>query len=94
MHTGAETGAPFVDVVLDQARAEGHRPLEARTALDHGVPVGGIAEAVFARPVSGPGSRDPRAAGRRAISASGRPRAPAVPGRFRPGTSARRGAAR
>ncbi|MEV0666615.1 NADP-dependent phosphogluconate dehydrogenase [Actinomadura luteofluorescens] len=52
-HTDASTGRPFVDVVLDQAEQKGTGRWTVQTALDLGVPVGGIAEAVFARSVSG-----------------------------------------
>ena len=45
----AETGAPLVDVILDQAGAKGTGAWTVQTALDLGVPVSGIAEAVFAR---------------------------------------------
>ncbi|MGW0790683.1 NADP-dependent phosphogluconate dehydrogenase [Streptomyces sp. NPDC002911] len=49
----AETGEPFVDVVLDQAEQKGTGRWTVQVALDLGVPVSGIAEAVFARSVSG-----------------------------------------
>ncbi|MFC4051627.1 NADP-dependent phosphogluconate dehydrogenase [Actinomadura syzygii] len=52
-HTDAATGRPFVDVVLDQAEQKGTGRWTVQTALDLGVPVSGIAEAVFARSVSG-----------------------------------------
>ena len=52
-HTDASTGRPFVDVVLDQAEQKGTGRWTVQTALELGVPVGGIAEAVFARSVSG-----------------------------------------
>ncbi|WP_372500504.1 NADP-dependent phosphogluconate dehydrogenase [Mumia quercus] len=52
-HTDAETGRPFVDVVLDQAEQKGTGRWTVQTALDLGVPVTGIAEATFARSVSG-----------------------------------------
>jgi 6-phosphogluconate dehydrogenase len=52
-HDDAATGRPFVDVVLDQAEQKGTGRWTVQTALDLGVPVGGIAEAVFARSVSG-----------------------------------------
>ncbi len=48
----AETGKPLVDVILDQAGAKGTGAWTVQTALDLGVPVSGIAEAVFARSVS------------------------------------------
>lgn len=49
----AATGKPFVDVVLDQAEQKGTGRWTVQIALDLGVPVSGIAEAVFARSVSG-----------------------------------------
>ncbi|MFF5257703.1 NADP-dependent phosphogluconate dehydrogenase [Actinomadura viridis] len=52
-HTDAATGRPFVDVVLDRAEQKGTGRWTVQIALDLGVPVGGIAEAVFARSVSG-----------------------------------------
>ncbi|MEU9205641.1 NADP-dependent phosphogluconate dehydrogenase [Streptomyces sp. NPDC048332] len=52
-HTDAATGEPFVDVVLDQAEQKGTGRWTVQIALDLGVPVSGIAEAVFARAVSG-----------------------------------------
>ncbi len=45
----ASTGTPLVDVILDQAGAKGTGAWTVQTALDLGVPVSGIAEAVFAR---------------------------------------------
>ena len=50
--TDADTGAPLVDVVLDQAGAKGTGGWTAQTAIDLGVPASGIAEAVFARSLS------------------------------------------
>ncbi|MFF3501092.1 NADP-dependent phosphogluconate dehydrogenase [Streptomyces sp. NPDC003247] len=47
-----DTGRPFVDIVLDQAGSKGTGVWTVQNALDLGVPVGGIAEAVFARAVS------------------------------------------
>ncbi|MEU7166605.1 NADP-dependent phosphogluconate dehydrogenase [Streptomyces morookaense] len=52
-HTDAATGKPFVDVVADEAEQKGTGRWTVQTALDLGVPVSGIAEAVFARSVSG-----------------------------------------
>ncbi|MFC4497096.1 NADP-dependent phosphogluconate dehydrogenase [Streptomyces ovatisporus] len=52
-HTDAETGKPFVDIVADQAEQKGTGRWTVQTALDLGVPVSGIAEAVFARSLSG-----------------------------------------
>lgn len=48
----ATTGTPLVDVILDQAGAKGTGAWTVQTALDLGVPVSGIAEAVFARSLS------------------------------------------
>ncbi|MFI9201220.1 NADP-dependent phosphogluconate dehydrogenase [Streptomyces sp. NPDC053048] len=61
-HTDAATGRPFVDVVADEAEQKGTGRWTVQTALDLGVPVSGIAEAVFARSVSG--HRDLRTAAR------------------------------
>ena len=52
-HIDAATGRPFVDVVLDQAEQKGTGRWTVQVALDLGVPVSGIAEAVFARSLSG-----------------------------------------
>ena len=52
-HTDAETGAPFVDVVRDEAEQKGTGRWTVQSALELGVPVSGIAEAVFARSLSG-----------------------------------------
>ena len=52
-HTDAETGRPFVDVVADAAEQKGTGRWTVQSALDLGVPVTGIAEATFARSVSG-----------------------------------------
>jgi 6-phosphogluconate dehydrogenase len=48
----AKTGEPLVDVILDQAGSKGTGVWTVQTALDLGIPVSGIAEAVFARSVS------------------------------------------
>jgi 6-phosphogluconate dehydrogenase len=48
----AETGKPFVDVVVDAAGMKGTGTWTVQTALELGVPVSGIAEAVFARGLS------------------------------------------
>jgi 6-phosphogluconate dehydrogenase len=48
----AKTGKPFVDIVLDQAGSKGTGVWTVQTSLDLGVPVSGIAEAVFARSLS------------------------------------------
>ncbi|WP_404953740.1 NADP-dependent phosphogluconate dehydrogenase [Streptomyces sp. 147326] len=52
-HTDAATGRPYVDVVADAAEQKGTGRWTVQIALDLGVPVSGIAEAVFARAVSG-----------------------------------------
>jgi 6-phosphogluconate dehydrogenase len=51
-HVDADTGKPFVDVVVDAAGMKGTGTWTVQTALDLGVPVSGIAEAVFARGLS------------------------------------------
>jgi 6-phosphogluconate dehydrogenase len=48
----AETGKPLVDVILDQAGSKGTGVWTVQSALDLGIPVSGIAEAVFARSLS------------------------------------------
>jgi 6-phosphogluconate dehydrogenase len=48
----AKTGKPFVDIIVDEAGSKGTGVWTVQNALDLGVPVGGIAEAVFARAVS------------------------------------------
>ena len=52
-HVDAATGKPFVDVVVDQAEQKGTGRWTVQSALDLGIPVTGIAEAVFARALSG-----------------------------------------
>src|SRR5215469_14411475 len=52
-HTDAKTGRPFIDIVLDQAEQKGTGRWTVQIALDLGVPVDGIAEAVFSRSLSG-----------------------------------------
>lgn len=51
-HVDAETGTPFIDVVVDQAGQKGTGRWTVQSALDLGVPVTGIAEATFARALS------------------------------------------
>ena len=65
--TDAKTGTPFIDIVLDQAGSKGTGVWTVQNALDLGVPVGGIAEAVFARAVSS--HPEQREAMRRSIGA-------------------------
>ncbi len=48
----AETGRPFVDIVLDQAGQKGTGRWTVQNALDLGVPITAIAEATFARALS------------------------------------------
>ena len=62
-HIDAATGQPFVDIVLDQAEQKGTGRWTVQSALDLGVPITGIAEATFARSLSG--HADQRAAARR-----------------------------
>jgi 6-phosphogluconate dehydrogenase len=51
-HVDAATGRPFVDVVADEADQKGTGRWGVQSALDLGVPVTGMAEAVFARSLS------------------------------------------
>jgi 6-phosphogluconate dehydrogenase len=76
-HTDAATGRPFVDVVLDQAEQKGTGRWTVQDALDLGVPVSGIAEAVFTRSLSG--HADLRRAARQL---PGPGRAATLPGEF------------
>jgi 6-phosphogluconate dehydrogenase len=69
-HTDAETGGPFVDVVLDEAEQKGTGRWTVQSALDLGVPVSGIAEAVFARALSG--HREQRSAAQKVLPGPGR----------------------
>ncbi|TCO40622.1 6-phosphogluconate dehydrogenase [Kribbella antiqua] len=57
------TGGPFVDVVLDQAEQKGTGRWTVQVALDLGIPVSGMAEAVFGRSLSGDVVRRSAAAG-------------------------------
>jgi len=49
----AKTGRPLVDLIVDEAEQKGTGRWTVKSALDLGVPVTGIAEAVFARALSG-----------------------------------------
>ena len=71
-HTDAATGRPFVDIVLDQAEQKGTGRWTVQSALDLGIPITGIAEATFARSLSG--HADQRAAARAAFGDRGRRR--------------------
>jgi 6-phosphogluconate dehydrogenase len=49
----ARTGGPLVDVIVDQAEQKGTGRWTVQNALELGVPITGIAEATFARSLSG-----------------------------------------
>jgi 6-phosphogluconate dehydrogenase len=51
-HTDASTGKPLVDVILDEAEQKGTGRWTAQSALELGVPVTAITEAVYARALS------------------------------------------
>ncbi|HZE32431.1 MAG TPA: NADP-dependent phosphogluconate dehydrogenase [Actinoallomurus sp.] len=51
-HTDATTGRPLVDVILDEAEQKGTGRWTAQSALELGVPVTAITEAVYARALS------------------------------------------
>ena len=70
-HVDAATGQPFVDIVLDQAEQKGTGRWTVQSALDLGIPITGIAEATFARSLSG--HADQRAAARKAFTSDLRP---------------------
>jgi 6-phosphogluconate dehydrogenase len=52
-HTDADTGKPFIDVLADRAEQKGTGRWTVQSALDLGIPITGIAEATFARSLSG-----------------------------------------
>jgi len=52
-HTDPATGKPFVDIVADAAEQKGTGRWTVQIGLDLGTPISGIAEAVFARSLSG-----------------------------------------
>ncbi len=68
-HTDAATGQAFVDVVEDQAEQKGTGRWTVQSALDLGIPITGIAEATFARSLSG--HADQRAAAAAAFPDAG-----------------------
>ncbi|ETK32712.1 6-phosphogluconate dehydrogenase [Microbispora sp. ATCC PTA-5024] len=68
-HVDPATGKPFVDVVVDQAEQKGTGRWTVQSALELGIPVSGIAEAVFARALSG--HPEQRAAARTLTGPSG-----------------------
>ena len=76
--TDAATGEPLVDVIVDQAEQKGTGRWTSQDALELGVPLTGITEAVFARSLSA--LRDQR------VAASERARRPEA-GRGRPDAS-------
>jgi 6-phosphogluconate dehydrogenase len=59
----ADTGKPLVDVIVDQAGSKGTGVWTVQTAVGLGVPVTGIAEAVFARAISSSATQRQAAAG-------------------------------
>ena len=67
-HTDARTGRPFVDIVADRAEQKGTGRWTVQSALDLGIPITGIAEATFARSLSG--HADQRAAARDAFGSA------------------------
>jgi 6-phosphogluconate dehydrogenase len=71
-HVDAATGRPFVDVVLDEAEQKGTGRWTVQSALDLGIPITGIAEATFARSLSGHTAQ--RAAARKAFTSDLSPR--------------------
>jgi len=62
----AATGRPLVDVILDEAEQKGTGRWTVRSALDLGVPITGITEAVFARMLSA--RKDERVAASKVLS--------------------------
>jgi 6-phosphogluconate dehydrogenase len=62
-HTDESTGRPLVDVILDAAEQKGTGRWTAQNALELGVPLTGITEAVFARTLSALKSEREAAAG-------------------------------
>ena len=65
-HTDAATGQPFIDIVADRAEQKGTGRWTVQSALDLGIPITGIAEATFARSLSG--HSDQRLAAQRAFA--------------------------
>ena len=56
-HVDGTTGKPYIDIVLDQAEQKGTGRWTVQSALDLGIPITGIAEATFARSLSGHGDQ-------------------------------------
>ncbi|WP_163760770.1 NADP-dependent phosphogluconate dehydrogenase [Mycobacterium botniense] len=75
----AKTGKPLVDVIRDEAEQKGTGRWTVKSALDLGVPVTGIAEAVFARALSGSVAQRRAAIG---LAAGQLADAPSDPARF------------
>jgi 6-phosphogluconate dehydrogenase len=69
-HVDSVSGKPFVDIVLDEAEQKGTGRWTVQTALDLGVPITGIAEATFARSLSG--HEEQRAPAREAFGGASR----------------------
>ena len=69
----AKTGKPLVDVIVDEAEQKGTGRWTVKSARDLGVPVTGIAEAVFARALSGSVPQRRAAAGLAAGALGSRP---------------------
>ncbi|MDR2722443.1 MAG: NADP-dependent phosphogluconate dehydrogenase [Cellulomonadaceae bacterium] len=70
-HVDNVTGKAFVDIILDEAEQKGTGRWTVQNALDLGVPITGIAEATFARALSG--SVPQRQAARAALPADAEP---------------------
>src|SRR6185312_3670453 len=68
-HDDAATRKPFVDIVLGEAEQKGTGRWTVQSALDLGIPVSGIAEAVFARALSG--HSEQRAAAQKVLPSTG-----------------------
>ncbi len=69
----ATTGKPLVDVIVDAAEQKGTGRWTVKSALDLGIPVTGIAEAVFARALSGSRAQRKAAQGLAAGTLAGKP---------------------
>src|SRR2546423_10860105 len=61
--TDDATGRPLVDVIVDEAEQKGTGRWTAQDALERGVPLTAITEAVFARPLSAPRAERAQASG-------------------------------
>ncbi|HEU4361274.1 MAG TPA: NADP-dependent phosphogluconate dehydrogenase [Mycobacterium sp.] len=74
-----KTGKPLVDIIIDEAEQKGTGRWTVKSALDLGVPVTGIAEAVFARALSGSVAQRSASAG---LAPGALGERPADPGQF------------